>query len=75
MIQSMSESEDVAAARRHDPVIRPRVMVRCAICGRTVAGRVPCGGDGSERLPVRHKRHGGSGEWCEGHHRAGTWIG
>ena len=37
---------------------------RCALCGRSVALRIPKGGDGTGLFPVRHKAPAGG--WCAG---------
>lgn len=29
-------------------------LVRCAVCGKVVAGKVPAGGDGSVLFPYKH---------------------
>lgn len=38
--------------------------VRCAVCGKEVAGRVPPGGDGSTLIPWWHKAW--NGQPCNG---------
>ena len=55
--------------RRHR---QASIRVRCAICGKTSAGRRPRGGDGTFLFPRRHK--GPDGEPCDGNVREADWI-
>ena len=49
-----------------------RVFVRCCTCGRVVPGRVPKGGDGTARLPYKHKTR--DGRVCDGHLYEAEWV-
>jgi len=49
-----------------------RVFVRCRKCGRIVLSRVPRDGDGTARLPYRHKTR--DGKPCDGHLQEGEWL-
>ena len=49
-----------------------RVFVRCCKCGRIVLSRVPKGGDGTARVPYRHKTR--DGRKCDGHLYAAEWV-
>ena len=50
----------------------PRVFVRCRQCGRIVLSRVPRDGDGTARLPHRHRTR--DGRPCDGHLFEAEWI-
>lgn len=48
--------------------------VRCVVCGRTVAGRVPAGGAGSLLMPVWHLWIGHDGQACPGRFDEGVPV-
>lgn len=43
------------------------IKVRCSICGRILAGRVPRGGSGDHAFPWKH--HDLDGKLCKGRFR------
>ena len=49
-----------------------RVFVRCRKCGRVVLSRVPKNGDGTARLPYKHKTR--NGKACDGHLYEAEWV-
>ena len=51
---------------------RPTVRVRCAICSKETAGRLPQGGDGTLYFPRRHQRPDGVD--CEGNYMEAEWL-
>lgn len=46
--------------------------VTCSVCGKSVAGHTPKGGDGSVLFAFRHRRAGGS--LCPGTYRPGVYT-
>lgn len=50
---------------------KSKPIVKCSVCGKQTAGRVPKGGDGTFMLPRRHKLYGRD---CPGNIEEAEWI-